>query len=87
MSKNIFSTATTEQAVAEMMRFGGNGMKKLADLWIALDPERRAAIEVALKPDFDRYREMAAKGAPVPLTVPNLAQRAAQDVVALDCRN
>lgn len=87
MSKNIFSTATTEQAVAEMMRFGGNGMKKLADLWIALDADRRAAIEVALKPDFDRYREMAAKGAPVPLTVPNLAQRAALDLAAGDARN
>jgi len=87
MSKNIFSTATTAQAVAEMMRFGGNGMKKLAALWIALDADRRAAIEVALKPDFDRYREMAAQGAPLALTVPNLAQRAALDVAAGDARN
>ncbi|EHK65963.1 hypothetical protein [Achromobacter arsenitoxydans] len=87
MSTNIFSNATTAQAVAEMTLYGGTGMKRMADLWIVLDGERRATLEAAFKPDFDRYREMAAKGAPVALPVPTLAQRAAQDVAARDCRN
>lgn len=87
MTTNIFSNATTAQAVAEMTLYGGTGMKRLADLWIVLDGDRRAMLEAAFKLDFDRYREMAAKGAPVPLTVPNLAQRAALDVAAGDARN
>lgn len=87
MCKNLFSNATTVQAVAEMTRYGGTGMKRLADLWIVLDGDRRSVLEAAFKSDFDRYREMAAKGAPVPLTVPTIAQRAAQDVAAGDARN
>lgn len=84
MSKNIFSNATTEQAVAEMTLIGGNGMKKLAACWLAFDPARRAKLEAALKSDFDDYREKAAKA---PGFVPNLAQRAALDVAAGDARN
>lgn len=84
MSKNLFSNATTAQAVAEMTLTGGNGMKKLAACWLAFDPERRARLEAALRPDFDFYRELAAKA---PDFKPNLAQRAAQDVAAGDARN
>ncbi|CAB3665104.1 hypothetical protein LMG26696_03579 [Achromobacter pulmonis] len=84
MSKNIFSTATTEQAVAEMMLVGGNGMKKLAACWLAFDADRRARLEAALRPDFDYYRQSAAQA---PDFKPTLAQRAAQDVAAGDARN
>lgn len=84
MSKNLFSNATTAQAVAEMIRTGGTGMHRLGQLWIVLDPERRAKIEEALQSDFDTYREKAAQA---PGFVPNLAQRAMQDVAAGDARN
>ena len=51
---------STEQGVAMMLRYGGNGMKKLAAAWLALDAGRRAALESALTDDFLRYRRMAA---------------------------
>lgn len=86
MSTNIFSTATTAQAVAEMTRWGGEGMQKLAACWIAFDPERRAILESALKHDFDRYRQMAVQENELKAQQ-TLAQRAAQDVAARDCRN
>lgn len=85
MSKNIFSNASIPQAVATMQQFGGNGFQKLAACWLAFDPERRARLEEAFKPEFDRYREMAAQESQIAAL--NLAQRAAQDVAARDCRN
>ena len=86
MSTNFFSNGSATQAVAEMQRYGGNGMQRLADLWIALDPERRARLEAAFKPEFDRYREMAGQENEH-RAVQTLAQRAALDVAAQDCRN
>lgn len=84
MAKNFFSNATTAQAVAEMQRAGDLRMKRMAALWISLDAERRAKLEKAFKPDFDKCREAAAK---VAAFTPNLAQRAALDVAAGDARN
>jgi len=85
MSTNIFSSATTPQAVATMQRFGGSGFKALAQCWLCMDPERRARLEAAFKPEFDRYREMAAQESNV--AAQTLAERAALDVAAQDCRN
>jgi len=51
---------STEQGVAMMLRYGSNGMKKLAAAWLALDADRRAALESALADDFMRHRRMAA---------------------------
>ncbi len=86
MSTNLFSSATTTQAVAEMQRYGGDGMKALAQCWICMDDDRRRRLEAAFKPEFDRYREMAAQEREF-RAHQTLAQRAALDVAAGDCRN
>lgn len=79
-------TITTCQAVAAMQKFGGNGVKKLAACWLSFDAEKRARLEAAFKPEFDRYRVMAAQENDY-AAQQTLAQRAAQDLAACDCRN
>ncbi len=83
MTTTILSKATSAQAVAEMQRYGGSGFKALAQCWICLDDERRLRLEAAFKHEFDRYREMAVQES----QIKTLAQRAALDVAAQDCRN
>lgn len=85
MTTTILSKATSAQAVAEMQRYGGSGFKALAQCWLCFDPERRARLEAAFKPEFDRYREMAVQEGQ--FKTQTLALRAALDVAAQDCRN
>lgn len=87
MSKNLFSNATTAQAVAEMQRYGGSGMKALAQCWLCLDAERRTRLEAAFKPEFDRYREMAAQECALAKPPQSYIERVCQDLAAGDARN
>lgn len=50
---------TTQQAVAAMQKYGGNGMQKLAACWLALDSDKRMRLELAFNAEFQSYREMA----------------------------
>ncbi|CAB3654226.1 hypothetical protein LMG26685_02913 [Achromobacter mucicolens] len=50
---------TTQQAVAAMQKYGGNGMQKLAACWLALDSDKRMRLELAFNAEFQNYREMA----------------------------
>lgn len=79
-------TITTCQAVAAMQKYGGNGVKRLADCWLAFDGEKRARLEAAFKPEFAHYRTMASQEGQY-RTQQTLAERAAQDVTACDARN
>ncbi|CUI52974.1 hypothetical protein AADG64_09560 [Achromobacter xylosoxidans] len=80
------STINTCQAVAAMQKYGGNGIKKLAACWLALDGEKRARLEAAFKPEFSHYRTMVDVEGEyrAPQT---LADLAALDVAAGDARN
>lgn len=52
---------TDAQAAHAMRQYGGQFMKRLGDCWLAGDPMNQARLKQAFEPEFERYRQLAAR--------------------------